>query len=1031
MLSDTFANESQQPIHNSQNSQVWLNIETYQLKNEVSELQRILDEINQSTRMSQEQIFQKRSIDQTTHYKNSVDNVKLHQNLGKSPLSSKCMNQADQYKRPLIIQSRKYSNEKQNENLTQQQSQLSKSLSRTSNLKQPTKISRNTTNHFLERSNTENINLKKHVTVEKGIKPYIENKKSSNNLKLSQQDKTMVSMINLSNNSVENSLDTSIQNKFNKIINQLDDEIEQDEILTSAIKQKQQQTPIIYNETTFDTILNQQEESSFIQTDEYQENQEDKETIEDELLKMKETLELIKHQENMLLSRISQDDIKLRVTQTVKQSQQSFGQDDFISLNIVRSKQSNIFMQDDSCVLMTENDDNYSELSNLHLSKNAPFNHQRNLSKQSFGCRSLNDFKNSIQAENHLTDTFAEEQEQVKEQKNAIKASGTHSQLFLNSLDNSEVELQIETPRTNASNIQLHDDLQKPKVPHIKKDSLLMLNTQNDGREISQEMIISQLHESIQEIQLRQQQDQDLPENILQYHEIQEQNFQHAFNTSRTVNKVLINDDIHQQTDFNQTPRESIQNPICISERNLNNFSNSRQQQQTSQSKSKSRSRNNFDYSKISKHQSIAKIFESRRISKKQQSVEKTSMNKTVSEFEFKRTSTSSSLVKFSERQSINSQIGGQQNQTIKSNNTQNNFDKERLSVSKDKTVAQKKVQNYQQKNLRTLGYRETLLKQAPQNTKFYHQNQESSPAGRLNIVDSISNSLNQMMKKVPSSSSLSSSMYPSVTSGSQSTRNFSNLKSNNFSSTMNLQTQQQANINNNLLLSQQNQANLTKDHSLVRLRKLELEQEKKEKLLQKVQQKEHKINQLVNRKVEDEKFRKEPQTIYEKTMRIKQRIDDRRVVQKQGNHTYIEATQQISTQPNALKTYNKTPSRNKKVNVGMIYNKTFNYEQSLKELQNDEKVEEKYLTSPYKFGRLDMPLKRVTHDRTVNNRYNNQSLSSASSFLNQSGISDLMINQSSNNNSFSNNQNNLSYRNNDLCENEEANISVTTFGGR
>eukprot|EP00347_Sterkiella_histriomuscorum_P021727 403332975 len=1028
MLSDTFANESQQPIHNSQNSQVWLNIETYQLKNEVSELQRILDEINESTRMSQEQIFQKRSIDQTTHYKNSVDNVKLHQNLGKSPLSSKCMNQADQYKRPLIIQSRKYSNEKQNENLTQQQNQLSKSLSRTSNLKQPTKISRNTTNHFLERSNTENINLKKHVTVEKGIKPYIENKKSSNNLKLSQQDKTMVSMINLSNNSVENSLDTSIQNKFNKIINQLDDEIEQDEILTSAIKQKQQQTPIIYNETTFDKIFNQQEESSFIQTNEDQENQEDKETIEDELLKMKETLELIKHQENMLLSRISQDDIKLRVTQTVKQSQQSFGQDDFISLNIVRT-------------------------------------------------------------ENHLTDTFAEEQEQVKEQKNAIKASGTHSQLFLNSLDNSGVELQIETPRTNANNIKLHDDPQKPKsqalkfgnavqtpffnrVPHIKKDSLLMQNTENEQRKISQEMILSQLHDSIQEIQLRQQQDQDLPENNpqLQLYEIQEQNFQHAFNTSRTVNKVLINDDIHQQTDFNQTPRESIQNPICISERNLNNFSNSRLQQQTSQSKSKSRSRNNFDYSKISKHQSIAKIFESRRISKKQQSVEKTSMNKTVSEFEFKRTR-------------------GQQNQTIRCNNTQNNFDKERLSVSKDKTVSQKKVQNYQQKNLRTLGYRETLL------------------------------NLNQMMKKVPSSGSLSSSMYPSVTSGSQSTRNFSNFKSNNFSSTMNLQTQQQVNINNNLLLSQQNLPNLTKDHSLVRLRKLELEQEKKEKLLQKVQQKEHKINQLVNRKVEGEKYRKEPQTIYEKTMRIKQRIDDRRIVQKQGNHTYIEATQQINTQPNGLKAYNKTPSRNKKVNVGMIYNKTFNYEQSLKELQNEEKVEGKQLTSPYKFGRLDMPLKRVTHDRTVNNRYNNQSLSSASSFLNQSGISnyqqqnqtlhqnhqqqqqqlvqsinsnaahsrqncencqkllskglssnfcplqhnssfqssksqqsqsyqntqqirhkqvpsnlslgDMMINQSSNNNSFSNNQNNLSYRNNDLCENEEANISVTTFGGR
>jgi len=46
----------------------------------------------------------------------------------------------------------------------------------------------------------------------------------------------------------------------------------------------------------------------------------------------------------------------------------------------------------------------------------------------------------------------------------------------------------------------------------------------------------------------------------------------------------------------------------------------------------------------------------------------------------------------------------------------------------------------------------------------------------------------------------------------------------------------------------------MTKDHSLVRLRKLELEQERQEKLKQKVQLKENKINHMVTKKAEEDK---------------------------------------------------------------------------------------------------------------------------------------------------------------------------------
>ena len=76
------------------------------------------------------------------------------------------------------------------------------------------------------------------------------------------------------------------------------------------------------------------------------------------------------------------------------------------------------------------------------------------------------------------------------------------------------------------------------------------------------------------------------------------------------------------------------------------------------------------------------------------------------------------------------------------------------------------------------------------------------------------------------------------------------------------------------------------------------------------MQMKENKITSLVSKKYEEEKSRKEPQTIFQKTVRLKQRIDDRRkACVKENQHDAIP-TPEKNTHQTWRDESSKTPQK-------------------------------------------------------------------------------------------------------------------------
>jgi len=98
----------------------------------------------------------------------------------------------------------------------------------------------------------------------------------------------------------------------------------------------------------------------------------------------------------------------------------------------------------------------------------------------------------------------------------------------------------------------------------------------------------------------------------------------------------------------------------------------------------------------------------------------------------------------------------------------------------------------------------------------------------------------------------------------------------------------------------------LQSDHSLVKLRKQELEQERQDKILARLQHKETKIDFLKEKKIMQERYRKEPTTIFEKSMRLKERVEERRRVFNTKSTPYITNKNEKSLTPSRSRILSK-----------------------------------------------------------------------------------------------------------------------------
>ncbi|CDW88383.1 UNKNOWN [Stylonychia lemnae] len=1003
MLSDSFSCKSSNQTHISQNSQTWLNLETQSLRNEVSELQRMLDEINQNSRISQDQQSSHRSYQHILQQINpQIQSTKASSSLKQSQQSNQeteIVSQVLKSKSSMNVQQKEYkrineggnaislvnrnrqqilerSNQKdksnhniqtpnnnqpsflnnsrnQNNDTTLSLQQSCSSLGRISNLKQPTKISKNSslstekgfTDSLIGKKNLRQINQHQLIT-----KPVLQQKKNSTQI-LRKESKENINH--------ETSLDTSIQNKYNRIIQNLDNEINNDKI-SSVLKQKpQNNASIVFDDSLLNkTLQNDTNDDINPHLQQLMESPDaDKKDIESELLRMRETLEFIRQQEMMLLNRISQDN-----TATTSANDDRLNKARDQPQKEMQLEESMVHIQD------TDNEQNFNmsgtqpQIALIHQIQNQKpqRQHHRRISKNSFGCRSLQDLKNSFKDECSLFSY----QESSGNTKHSLPQAIFGMQNGSNNISNTNINLSvldnnpdfsISTPRTNgntqnnqedSSMTQVFNPINPAQTPffnknmHLKKDSLL------NNQELYRDPILSKLNDNndiklrdgsrTQRIQIIEFQDdnlenEDYVEGLYEPQMIIKKE-QHAFNTSRNMKRPQIdtNNGVERtiQGTIQTTPKSNNIKSVYTSQRS-NGKNNSQGGPNAANANgsigntlsSKARARNQFDYSKISKHQSIAKIFESRRISKKQQSIEKgpggvnktylaginnnTQVNLVNYEFDMRRQSTqniinnmSSCEEKIIQSRNINIQSSNQKFQRTQQLPLQQNyFQQTRDSQSKEKLQSS----NNQQNGLKNQREIQTVQNSATQLS-----------SSRLHLETSQNKQFNDTIQ------------FSHNLIGSQSSRNINLPKSN---------TQK--------LVLTQNQQILNKDHSFVRQRKLEIEQEKQQKLAQKIQQKDQKIISLVQKKAEEDKSRREPHSIYEKTMRMKQRADEKKQIQQQSNMNLTnDNNPKLLSNNKSQRDFNQTEGSNSKTprklvrndhQYGAMPNKSFVYQRDAK----------------------------------------------------------------------------------------------------